>query len=29
MDRPRDRRPISRRLNTLRHSAAVDQTWNY
>ena len=27
LDRPRNRRPISRRLNTLRHSAAVNQTW--
>ena len=29
LDRPRNRRPISRRLNTLRRSAAVNQTWNY
>jgi hypothetical protein len=29
LDRPRNRRPISRRLNTLRHSTAVNQTWNY
>jgi hypothetical protein len=29
MDRPRNRRPISRWLNTLRHSATVNQTWNY
>jgi hypothetical protein len=29
LDRPRNRRPISRRLNTLRRSATLNQTWNY
>ena len=29
LDRPRNHRPISRRFNTLRHPAAVNQTWNY
>jgi hypothetical protein len=29
LDGPRNRRPITRWLNTLRHSAAINQTWNY
>ena len=29
MDRPRNRCRVSRRLNTSRHSTAVNQPWNY